>query len=66
MKVHDSEIRGGPWQTSIAWSANENNADHAVPWENIKDWIAAGFILLIIVCVAAVVRKKRASGSYRR
>ncbi|WP_339220903.1 hypothetical protein [Paenibacillus sp. FSL W7-1332] len=44
----------------------ENNADHAVPWENIKDWIAAGFILLIIVCVAAVVRKKRASGSYRR
>ncbi|MGC6589282.1 hypothetical protein ACPV3A_30605 [Paenibacillus sp. Dod16] len=44
----------------------ENNADHAVPWEIIKDWIAAGFILLIVVCVAAVVRKKRASGSYRR
>lgn len=37
-----------------------------VPWEIIKDWIAAGFILLIVVCVAAVVRKKRASGSYRR
>lgn len=37
-----------------------------VPWEIIKDWIAAGFILLIVVCVAAVVRKKRASDSYRR
>lgn len=37
-----------------------------VPWEIIKDWIAAGFILLIVVWVAAVVRKKRASGSYRR
>lgn len=36
-----------------------------VPWEIIKDWIAAGFILLIVVCVAAVVRKKRAGGSYR-
>lgn len=36
-----------------------------VPWEIIKDWIAAGFILLIVVWVAAVVRKKRASGTYR-
>lgn len=37
-----------------------------VPWEIIKDWNVAGFILLIVVWVAAVVRKKRASGSYRR
>ncbi|WP_181469903.1 hypothetical protein [Paenibacillus sp. MDMC362] len=37
-----------------------------VPWEIMKDWIAAGFIPLIVVCVAAVVRRKRTSGSYRR
>ncbi|GIO98901.1 hypothetical protein J14TS5_39870 [Paenibacillus lautus] len=37
-----------------------------VPWEAIKDWMAAGLILLIVVWVAIVVRKKRASGSYRR
>lgn len=37
-----------------------------VPWEFIKNWIAAGLILLIVVWVSAVVRKKRQSGSYRR
>ncbi|CAM3576878.1 hypothetical protein PAGL106935_13990 [Paenibacillus glucanolyticus] len=35
------------------------------PWQAIKNWIAAGLILLIVVCVAVVVRKKMKDGSYR-
>lgn len=37
-----------------------------VSWMVIKDWIAAGLILLIVGCVAVIILKKRKDGSYRR